>query len=453
MTDSKMENSLQKRFLILLIFLGLFIRLFLPPLFIKGDLRTYFEWGEVLSDKGIVGSYNYVGWTNSFLTQPPLILVLYTLSHQIFEIRYGLATAHNSVGIPPGFMISWFDQNGESIVFSLWGMIADLLIALMIYFQLKKFTKSFKLSIMGVILYLFNPITIFISSIWGQSDLLSALFVLSAFYFFSFRYGKIFSPFLFTIGLLIKPTAMLLGPLYLFFVLQKIGKEKKVLKDFILGVIVSIGFTLAIFAVFTGFTNNYFADLQYIITNRILPSAKGVTRASVSAFNIYSAIFVIDKTIAAQNFLILTINQVGVIFSLLIYSLGIYLLRKFNNFKNDFFIINLLIYVTIEGLFLFNSGMVERYFLLSLVPLIFLLILIKNSKMKWLFLIQNIIWFTNLFYSFFRRDFSEMATIFQSNNFAIIRLFSVGNIIIYLLIIFLVVNEIIKQKNIQWNYQ
>jgi Gpi18-like mannosyltransferase len=453
MVDIKSENKSNIRLLVLLLFLGLVVRLLLPPFFIKGDLRTHFEWGEVLSDRGTVGSYDYTGWTNSVLTQPPLILLLYTFSHQIYEVRYGLAAAHNSIGFPPGFLISWFDRYGESVVFSLWAILGDLAIALVIYFLLFKITNSFRRSLIGLTIYLFNPISIFVSSLWGQSDLLSALFVLSSFYFFDYRKGGVISPFLFTMGLLIKPTAVILGPFYLFFVLPKILENKKILKEFILGTFLSIVIAFAFFAVFIGITQSYFIDLGSIIINRILPAAKGVSRASVSAFNLYSSIFIIDKTLAIEKFFLLTINQAGILFSVLIYSISIFLFKKFSQINKGFVGINFLIYFIVEGLFLFNSGMVERYFLLGLPPLIFLVILIRNSQMKWLFIIQNIIWFVNLFYSFFRRDFSEMATIFQSNNFAIIRLFSLGNIIIYLLIVFLVMKETIKQKNIQWNYQ
>jgi hypothetical protein len=77
--------------------------------------------------------------------------------------------------------------------------------------------------------------------------------------------------------------------------------------------------------------------------------------------------------------------------------------------------------------------MLERYFFpafLASVLLIFLNFRLYGFNM----ILQNIIWFLNLFYSFYQRDLGWVKTLFEGNSNLLIRIISLISLINFILI-------------------
>lgn len=435
-----------------LLLLGFLLRAALSPLINKGDILVHYEWSKRLYEEGLRGSYFYEGWIYSFPTQPPLMMLLSWVSRWLYEHRYFLSLIHNIIRFPPAFLITWVAQNGELFFVKFWAILGDIFSALLVYYLLFKISKKQKLAILGLTAFLFNPISVFISAIWGQTGILATFFALLSFFVFRSRWGIFFSPLLLSVGVLIKPTALVLAPFYLIFVAREFlncSKEKKKLFLFFIigGFLLSFLITLWLFIPFWDGSQNFFPYIESIISRRIVTTAKGVSRASISAFNFYSMIFIIDKTLGNYKLFFLTLDQIGtIIISLITLFAGFIWWRKNPRSLPERVIwLSFLFYFVAAGTFLFKTGMLERYFLPAFLPTVILFFMVEK-RLKLAFLLQNLIWFVNLFYSFFLRDTAFINTIFIENHYLGVRLFSLFNLLVYFFIF-------LKLKNLDFNFK
>ncbi len=441
--------------ILLLLFLGFLLRALLTPLINKGDILVHYEWSKRLYEEGLKGSYFYEGWIYSFPTQPPLMMLLFWLSQWLYEHRYFLALIHNVVRFPPASLIIWLAENGEIFFTKFWAILADLLSSLLVYLLLLRITKKQKLAILGLAAFLFNPISIFISSIWGQNGILAAFLAVLSFFVFRFKWGLFFSPLLLSAGVLIKPTALVLVPFYLIFLAREFlncpkNKRKLFLFFFIGGSLLSFLITLWLFLPFWDASQELLPYIESIIQRRIVISAKGVSRASISAFNFYSMIFVIDKTLGNYRLFFLTLDQIGtIVISLItIFAAFLWWQRNPRSFSSRVIWLSLCFYLVAEGAFIFKTSMVERYFLPAFLPTIILFFLTKK-RFQIVFLFQNLVWFVNLYFSFFLRDSDFLNAIFIENNYLGVRLFSLFNVLIYVFIIFSLA-KVFQKKEIRY---
>jgi len=235
-----------KSIVIFLLFLAAFIlKAALTTSINKGDILVIEEWSRVLYQEGLAGSYFREGWVYTFPTQPPLMMLLYWFSRWLYEQKYFLSIWHNFCRLPPAFIILWLDKNGPLFLVKLWGILADLLSAVLVYQVIKKVTKKPSKAFWSMIFILFNPLLIFESSIWGQVDMLAALFGLASFLtFFQKGIGKIVSPIIFCLGVMLKPSILVLAPIYLVFLFGQLIKNPlergKILKQVFLGLLISL---------------------------------------------------------------------------------------------------------------------------------------------------------------------------------------------------------------------
>lgn len=440
----------KKTFLILsfLLLFGFFLRVILSPIIIKGDLLVYHEWSKVLYEEGLKGSYFRQGWIYSFPTQPPLMMLLFWVSRWLYEHRYFLALAHNIFRFPPASSIIWVAQNGEFFFLKLWAILGDILSALFIYWLVLRISRKQKLAILGMVAFLFNPISIFISAIWGQTDILAAFWALFAFFIFYWRWGKLLSPLFFMIGILIKPTVLVLLPFYFVFLIRELFNSPVKERRFfwgatIVGGLLSLLVILLLFIPFWNQWQSFLPYLQSIVLRRIIPLAKGVNKASNSAFNIYSAIFIIDRTLGSDRVVFLTLDQIGMGIFFLINFFAAYLWWQKNprTLIPRVFWLTFLVYFVAEGTFLFKTGMLERYFLPAFLPAVILFFMVEK-QLKIVLFSQNLIWFANLFCSFFYRESGMIKLILTERDYLGVRLLSFLNVFIYIFIVYnLIVNR------------
>lgn len=206
----------------LLILLGLVIRLILA--FLPGfriDVDVWAAWAYRVFDLGFIKFYSETVWTNY---TPGYIYILYVLG-----------AINKLLGLSPE--VFYFLLKLPSI-------ISELILATLI-FKIVKEKSSFFISMIAASLILFNPGFIFNSSVWGQIDgLLSLLVVLSIYYLTKNKF--ILSSLTFSLAVLIKPQALFLSPLFIFFTLRNFNL-KNILKLVIPGSFLALLLSLPFF--------------------------------------------------------------------------------------------------------------------------------------------------------------------------------------------------------------
>lgn len=194
-------NILKDRFVILIIVLGFLIRIFFASLpGFKIDVDLWFFWAERLVSTGFANFYT----GNVFTTYPPGFLYLFGIL---------------------GVMKNFFNIDNSSFYFMLKlpFMIVDIIIAVFVYRLLLK--QSIGWARIALSFLMFNPATIFNSAIWGQLDsLLLLIIVLSV---FALSQKKIIlSSILFGTGLLFKPQAVALAPVFGVYLIRDFSLSK-----------------------------------------------------------------------------------------------------------------------------------------------------------------------------------------------------------------------------------
>ncbi len=438
-----MKKFLLFSFFILLSFtLRVLISINVSP---QGDVLVHQEWGSFLYHHGLVESYFSQGWTYSPPTQPPLMMLTYSISHSIYENRNFFSSMHNLFKFPPAFILLGFQEYGEILTLRLWEFIASIASALIFYFHFSKKT-SFKKSFLIFLLIIFNPITIFINSVWGQNDLLPTCFLYLSFILI-FSPLNILSPIIFTLGVLFKPTIAIIFPLFGCLYLSKIWPDHFKTK---IGKIVLplVSILLLIFISFKPFIPSQIQPVGYIssiINHRISTSSKGLKIASVSAFNLYSLLFNIDQTYATNDNQIIQLADIGLV---LYFLLNIFFIFKIIKSKKITFNHTLFsVYFISQGSFLFMTNMLDRYFMPAFLSSVVISV-IYWKKFGWLMILQQIIWFLNLVYAYYYRSNDLINHLFRDNQFLLVRLLSLGNIFIFSSILYRYQNYLQINKQI-----
>lgn len=395
---------------------------------IKGDILVHQEWAKVLYQQGLSGSYFFDNWTYTPPTQPSLMMLAYSASRSIYENRNIFSAMHNLIKIPPAFILLGFQKYGEILTLKIWEFLATLTIAIIFYFyfSIKKSTQT------GLIIFsliLFHPILVFTNAVWGQNDLLATTFTYTAFLVLFTKQRKI-SSLIFTLGILFKPTTIILLPffgiLYIYLNFKNAPNIKTILVPLILSLVI-------IYLSFLPFIPKDRPHLQYIesiLKHRISNSSKGVELASVSAFNLYSLIFNIDQTYSAltPSF---RLTYVSYLFFILLNIFFIF--KLFKSKKINFNHVLFIIFFISQGSFLFMTGMLERYFFPAFLSSLIIMVIYWHKFGK-LMLIQQLIWFLNLIYAYYHRDIEIISHVFKSNNFILIRLLSLYSLVIFFFI-------------------
>lgn len=161
-------------------FVSFLLRLFLIPLpGFKADIAYWKWWGMSSANDGIVGplintAYNY----------PSFYLYILKATSHLYEFFTGFNFKND-----PHNTFFWNDANFLYLfLIKLPYILADLGIGFLIYSIVKDIAhkrfnnKTAFIPLLSSCLYLFNPVVIYNSSIWGQTDSLGSLFILIAFY-------------------------------------------------------------------------------------------------------------------------------------------------------------------------------------------------------------------------------------------------------------------------------
>lgn len=401
-----------------LLLLGFLIRIIFAAFEIEsGDILVFAEWGKRFKELGAANFYTKEGWYYSFPTYPPLSSLLFGGIYWLFEHNYVLSQIHNLVKVIPSSFILYINElfgnplylrRGYLILLKAPSISGDIALGGVIYFVVRKLVEDEKKALLASAFYVLNPVTIFLSSIWGQTEGLVAFFGFLAFYFLSQKKFTVSAP-LFFVSLYLKPTWAIFVPLYL--VIAYFAKPK--LRGVVLGIVITLAIFLASTIPFSG--PGVLSFLKSTVLGNILPSAKGAAKASNSAINFHTVFFKMDKTLSTKP-----LNYFGYFSFILLNVYSFFYLKKQ---KKDLLKTSMsLMFVVGFGSFLFLTNMLERYFFASFVPMIVLIF--TDTKLFFYGVLINAVTFVNLVWIFFRRKSDELNSVFVAFNSFVVKILS-----------------------------
>lgn len=404
----------------LLLFLGFLIRVYFVDKVVVGDLMNYAEWGEKLVQLGPKNLYFTNDWYYSSPNYPPASLLYFGFANWLNGYRYLIAELHNLIKFPPAVFIIYFYKWGYIFLLKMLPILSDLAMSALIYKLSSKFGAGFKKSLFSMCLYLFNPITIFISSAWGQTDSVVALLGTLSFVTLFYKREYLSAPLMF-LSLYFKPSWAILGIFYIAVIIA----AKVDLKRYFAGLVAA----LVLFVVFTKpFTDGNVFTYGYRLFREKYPLPIGIDgKASISAFNFQTIFYRIDIDYSHEKLLGIQTKTVGMILYILTNVFALKVL-KFSKDKmlgavGGIFIIGF-------GSFMFMATMLERYFFPGFAALFILLA--TRPNFFWRVLLMNLILALNILYSFYRRGSDEIGRPFVNNNFIVIRILSLVQTFLFL---------------------
>lgn len=247
------------------------------------DQNTFIAWARSLSNQGY--SRFYLGWSDYL---PGYLYVLSFLARieQVLPVSL-------------------------TVLYKLPAILADLGAAFVIYKIIQKQLNE-KWAVLVTTFFLFNPAVIYNSTLWGQVDVLTALFALLSLYFIESKYWLLSALFL-AVGTVIKPQAALAALVITLLLVAKRDYKKLVTIGVLAG---------AIFLVFfIPFANG--APLISFAQSRLAVTLNQYQYGSVNAFNFWGLfgfwqkegegflnsatvgllIFFVTAAVAARNFM------------------------------------------------------------------------------------------------------------------------------------------------------
>lgn len=440
---------LKKNWLIIffLIF-AIFIRLKFAASKANTDLYTQSTWGKQANLMGsLKGFYDWDIWNKAYPNHPPLISSLYYIIYPLHsKIMWFLSSLGNFIALnrlaPTKFIwlfkfAIWFGTDlygttaflsGIFFLMKQFMILADLLIALTIYYICKKNKTNWK---KPVFIYLFFPFSWYLSSSWGQSDQLSFIFLIVSFLFLYSKKYSITSPLLYSIAANLKPNCLLFLPIYLYVWY----KQKQTTLKLLIGGLIAIVFSLW---TVSWFTNDNVIVYTITVLSKKLNTSDGFI--NYNAFNFWYIFFpYIPNNNALDNniFFMLSAKTWGWIFSIITIILSFKAIKK-DKIETLF----ASMFISGFGFWLFMTGIHERYSFLAIMPLL-LISIYKKEYLKY-FYFFSIIFSLNLFHAYWPwENFGWVKQIFHFNNFLIPKILSGLNITLYFLL-----TKLLLKKNL-----
>ena len=344
------------------------------------DLYANTDWGKWIHLNGPHNFFTYSPWAYTKPTQLPLIDLIYAYNNIISEkiVLFG----NNSIG--ESFKI------GQFISMKIIPIFADIGIGIVIFIFGSRYV-GIKTGLLTSLIYLYSPFTFYLSSLWGQYDQLSTLFLLLAFLVVYWRVRSkhnlnylylVISSLFYFISIEVKPLALFVAPLFLYY----IYKQNTKLVGLILAVVLIFGLFIVTSIPFV--TGNVFPYLAKVIIPSVIYD--GSNFVSIHAFNFWGLVSpsVGDSIIFPGFGKQIIFGRYLIIVALNIIS--IFIVSKKDSLKN----ILLGIFIVVGGSFIFTLGMVERYYFSGIV--LFLFLTMFNKKTLSLWIMAAILFFLNL---------------------------------------------------------
>ncbi len=308
---------------------------------------------------------------------------------------------------PPGYItilgfFAWINkifglsENATQLCFKLPGILADFAMMIAIFKIGSKQLGGKSALILGII-FMLNPLLIINSAAWGQVESVLALFLILAMYNL-YKKNWYLSGVLYVLAVLIKPQALMVGPVFLFaFVASR--DWKMILKMIGIGLVLALVFIVpynyGAWAQGSGFFGSFIKAFDPLwIIKKYGSTLASYPYFTINAFNFYAMLklnWVTLETGGASQTLLTVLNYVMILIAV-VGALVLFLKIKSESgkiFIPSFFII--------AFLFTFGLKMHERYLITPILFLIFEYMLSKNKRTLWIFAVFSAVNAINVF--------------------------------------------------------
>ena len=373
---------------------ALFLRLVLAFLVWHRDVYNHMDWGERFWSYGAAKFYapETNVWGYLWPNQPPGTIYIFAIIYKFYKLVFSFFWWINiSIPIFPSRLITFFETNLYPALLKFPAILADFGIACLIYKVLKllplkigqkilffgKEKRNFEYkewaSSLGALIFLFNPIVWYNSSVWGQYDSVIFFLAFISFYFL-IQKKSVLATLFYTLSLYTKLTLIVFAPLFLIFYIKRKYKLGEYFKSVALPIIV-VGFLTYSFS-----QTEPFSWLFNLYKNKILVEQRQVVTSN--AFNIWAGLTGIHQISHNNLFGPISFKTWGLALFFVSYFLPFYLVLRKKDLKT---LLWSLAIVSISS-FSLLTNMHERY-LFSFFPIVTILIFLERRLLLFYVLI------------------------------------------------------------------
>jgi Gpi18-like mannosyltransferase len=404
-----------------ILFWALILRLFI--VLVSGyhpDILNHLDWGNQFLSLGSQKFYENIFWAVSWPNQPLGSMLLFALMAFIKNSLFAfILFLNNTFPLFPSFIVPILEKNLHIWLVKLPFILSDLGLGFLIYKIINQFQP--KKAILASSLFLFNPVLIYNSTIWGQTDsLINLLAILGIYLTFQKKYFS--GIIIFFFGFLFKLSLIIYIPIFGLIILKRIKDWKK----FILP---TISFIIFLFLIGQPFKLDGFKSFEwlwYMYINRVLPRQGSMLNGN--AFNFWALLFSINLSNSEfTKFLGLTYQFWGrFLYIILLIPVWFKFLKSKLSLKN----IVMALIISAFTCFIFLTNMHERY-LYPIFPLITILPFLSKSKVNFKQLgLLSLIHFLNLYKLWYYPSIPLLRDILDWNNSIFCRFLSLILIVI-----------------------
>lgn len=332
------------------------------------DTQTFVAWAQRFNTVGPSQFYA----TDYFCDYPPGMLYLLGLGYRIGSL-FGIEVFVSGIGLAIMFLPV---------------ILIDIALAAMVWRYARK--KLGQMPAIGILIVMaFQPVLLYDLGIWHQVDAVLCFFLAATFILLD-KDKKIWAAAVYGLAILIKPQALMLGPVFaLPYLADLFNKEKKTSRavaNILLGIVTAFAVIFVLSAPFTGgqpfwpFWNRQGGNWLF---HKYFDTATSYPYATVNADNVYMLFngnFMPEETyLGPLRFS--TWSMIG-LFAVLIATFAFYIIAKKKHKMDTTF---LLAAFLVAGLFLVGPRMHERYSVPIIVFLILAYAKIKDRSLMTLF--------------------------------------------------------------------
>lgn len=318
------------------------------------DISCFKAW----SDYTVTYGFNDLYWQELFLDYPPGYMYVLFILRNIASF----------FGIP-------LNSDLYTMVIKLPAIIVDFGCAFLLY-KIAKENLSEGFSRFLVAVFLLCPAVVYNSSVWGQIDSFFVFFIALAIYF-AYKNKTAFAAVSYAYALLIKPQALLFGPIFLFYII-----ERKSVKEFFKAAGAGL---LTIYLLVLPFCQ-HFLGLSWLI-DLYKNTLGSVSYFTVNAYNLYTVLGLnwrsLDDFRGAESINVIVITA-------LVVFIGFAFLRIKD--KSKFFYLS---YFIMLAIFCFTTMMHERYIYPAILIGLLAFAVSKNRSIFYLVLILGAVNYLN----------------------------------------------------------
>ena len=349
---------------------------------------------------------------------------------------------------PPGYItilgiFAWFNQvfhlsgNATQLMFKLPAILADAVLMISVFVIGSKHMGKKSALILGIILML-NPLLFINSSAWGQVESVLAVFLILSMYNL-YKKNYYLSGILYVLAVLMKPQALMVGPVFLFaFVAAK--DWKMILKMVVIGVIMLLMFSIPYNYAAWGQEGLNIGQKLLVSLNPVWLIQKYMsTLASypyftINAFNFFAMLKLNWVSLEVGGSAQTLLNILNYAMILLAIGGALILYIKIKSPSGKIFIPAFFI---ISFLFTFGLKMHERYLITPIMFLIFEYMLSKNKRTLFSFAFFSSVNFINVFcVLMFMLKFNTSGPSYQAMAFA-----SVLEVVTFIITMFVIIHD------------